>query len=365
MKTKVLIIGGGLSGLHTAYSLHQQGIDYLLVEARDRLGGRILSKHRQQPTDDATQVAYDLGPAWFWPGQTNLEALVQRLGLVDQIFYQQESGDALYENAEGHITRGIQGISMAGSYRLKGGNAQLITALQQQLPAQSIHLNTRVKTITSDGNSILVNVDNDEQQKHIECEQLVIAAPPRVALQTIDFDPLLSEQRINTLKQIKTWMAGHAKLLVFYASPFWLNQGFSGDCISQFGPLHEIHDASPKVGGPYALFGFLGIPAKNRTHPEPLKQAAIEQLVRLFGEEANDPLEVLYKDWTKDPFTATALDQEMLNHHPTNDIENALEAAWNNRLIWSGSETSDGRFNGYLEGALEASERTIRLLAAS
>ncbi len=36
VKTKVLIIGGGMAGLLTAYQLHQQGIDYILVE-KDRI----------------------------------------------------------------------------------------------------------------------------------------------------------------------------------------------------------------------------------------------------------------------------------------------------------------------------------------
>ncbi len=36
IRVKVLIIGGGLSGLLTAYHLHQQGIDYVLVE-KDRI----------------------------------------------------------------------------------------------------------------------------------------------------------------------------------------------------------------------------------------------------------------------------------------------------------------------------------------
>ena len=38
----VAIIGGGLSGLYAAYLLEQKSIDYILLEARDTLGGRIL-----------------------------------------------------------------------------------------------------------------------------------------------------------------------------------------------------------------------------------------------------------------------------------------------------------------------------------
>ena len=45
MNTDIVIIGGGISGLHTAYQLQKRGIDFILIEARDRLGGRILSNN--------------------------------------------------------------------------------------------------------------------------------------------------------------------------------------------------------------------------------------------------------------------------------------------------------------------------------
>lgn len=362
MKTKVLIIGAGLSGLHTAFKLHKLGIDFLLLEARSRLGGRISSRNWQQPTYDDKLTAYDMGPAWFWPGQSNLENLVHELDMVDQVFYQQETGDAIYENDAGLIQRGIQGISMAGSYRLQGGNAQLIANLHKQLPDGSVKLDATVTKIAKNGSELTTNVTLANEPIIVQSDSVVIAAPPRVALQKISFKPELPTNRVSVLNNIKTWMAGHAKLVAFYETPFWLEQGYSGDCISQTGPMHEIHDASPKSGGPYALFGFMGIPAGSRDDIAALKKAAVEQLVRLFGEQAAKPLDIYYKDWAKDELTATVFDQEMLTSHPTNDIEQASEAGWENRLIWSGTETSEGRFNGYLEGALEASVRTIKLL---
>ncbi|MFT4664268.1 MAG: phytoene dehydrogenase-like protein [Polaribacter sp.] len=41
MTSTAIIIGGGLSGLTAARQLHQQGIDFLLLEASDRIGGRV------------------------------------------------------------------------------------------------------------------------------------------------------------------------------------------------------------------------------------------------------------------------------------------------------------------------------------
>ena len=59
----VAIVGAGLCGLALARGLVARGLDVQVIEARQRLGGRVLTVHCE-----ATGQALDLGPAWFWPG---------------------------------------------------------------------------------------------------------------------------------------------------------------------------------------------------------------------------------------------------------------------------------------------------------
>lgn len=40
---KVVVIGAGLAGLTTAYRLHQKGMDVVVYEARNRVGGRVFT----------------------------------------------------------------------------------------------------------------------------------------------------------------------------------------------------------------------------------------------------------------------------------------------------------------------------------
>src|SRR5206468_3292869 len=42
-RRRVLVIGAGLAGLSCAYELNEAGYDVTVVEARDRIGGRVLS----------------------------------------------------------------------------------------------------------------------------------------------------------------------------------------------------------------------------------------------------------------------------------------------------------------------------------
>ena len=93
MQTTVAIIGGGLAGLYAAKLLHDAGVDFRLINGRERLGGRILSTdERGRPSEDG----FDLGPSWFWPHvQPQLAALVQELGLAT--FAQNNDGDVIFE----------------------------------------------------------------------------------------------------------------------------------------------------------------------------------------------------------------------------------------------------------------------------
>ena len=86
----VAIIGGGLSGLYAAHLLTQQGLRYVLFEARPDTGGRLLSVSVKAMTSEGEGIVtshgptdrFDLGATWFWPAmQPQLSALVSSLGL--------------------------------------------------------------------------------------------------------------------------------------------------------------------------------------------------------------------------------------------------------------------------------------------
>lgn len=57
MKTTVVIIGAGVSGLKAARDLFEKDVDFIVVEARDRIGGRIY-------TETLGKAPYDLGASW-------------------------------------------------------------------------------------------------------------------------------------------------------------------------------------------------------------------------------------------------------------------------------------------------------------
>ncbi len=348
---RTLIVGGGLSGLALADALEAQGEDYLLLEARTRFGGRIETRQ----VDDK---GFDLGPAWFWDGQPRIAALIARFGL--QKFEQFSTGALSFEDAQGTVQRGRGFASMRGSWRLAGGLAGLTDALASGVPDHRKRLNAQVTAVERSAGIYTATLQDGSK---IEAERVVLALPPRVAAQ-IAFTPALPVASVQKMRNVATWMAGQAKAVAVYDTPFWREAGLSGDATSRRGPMVEIHDASPAAGGPYALFGFIGIPPQARLIADELRRDIVAQLVRLFGPQAASPREVFVKDWAQNPFTATPADAAPLYAHPDYGLPHAMAGLWDGQLICSGTETA-ATFGGYLEGALEAAEQTLAELTSA
>ena len=344
--TDTLIVGGGLSGLSLATKLHAAGRSFQLIEARPRFGGRILSQV-------SGEQAFDMGPAWFWAGQPRMAGLIEALGLSH--FEQYATGELTYEDAQG-VQRGRGYASMEGSFRVEGGLGRLIQALVARLDKERLARGTELKSLRLEKGAILAETD----QGQINAKSVVLALPPRIAA-GFAFDPPLPDALLKAMEAIPTWMAGHAKAMAIYETPFWREAGLSGDAMSRIGPMMELHDASPASGAPYALFGFMGVPPDARRDEAGLRNATLAQLERLFGAQASAPAELYIKDWAFDRFTATPLDFEPVYAHPPYGLPEPLSGPWDGRLILGSTEVAHA-FGGYLEGALEAAEQAFEML---
>lgn len=355
-KTQVAIVGGGLAGIYAAHQLHRAGIDFVLFEARDRLGGRILTVDALgHPSEDGV----DLGPSWFWPNmQPAIGALIEELGLSD--FCQANDGDIMFERASSELPQRYRGMEAEQpSMRLVGGTGALVRALVRQLPLDKIILGARVgeMALTSDGVTLKVAFADASSQIHV-ARKAIVALPPRLLEASVAFSPGIDAATARLWRETPTWMAPTAKFVAHYPRAFWRDAGLSGMAQSRVGPLAEIHDASTASGQP-ALFGFFGIGADQRAaHGQAaLTHACLAQLARLFGPVALNPSATLIKDWTADPLTATDLDRGGADHINPRPVPWVAQP-WADRLALAGSETSPTD-PGYLAGAIVAAQLAV------
>ncbi|MDK1376528.1 MULTISPECIES: FAD-dependent oxidoreductase [unclassified Sinorhizobium] len=355
MSQSILIVGGGLAGLTAARLFHQAGIGFQLLEARERLGGRILSV---DATGEPSGDGFDLGPSWFWPDmQPAMGAFVQRLGL--NYFEQNSDGDVIFQRMAHDVPQRYRGIGQEPhSMRLVGGTGAIISALAESLHSQSIQLNARVTHVSLDGEGVVVQyVDVSGWSHKQRASHVLFAMPPRLIEAKVLFSPALDYATAERWQQTPTWMAPHAKFFALYDRPFWRDAGLSGTAQSMVGPLVEIHDATT-ASGRAALFGFVGVPAGERASVgrDAVVAASVQQLAQMFGPEAAKPRATLFKDWTDDPLTAT-VDDRQAGGHPSPDRRPWVNGKWRDYISLAGSETSTSE-PGYLAGAVEAATRT-------
>ncbi len=94
MNHDVIVIGAGLAGLSAARDLHNAGVDVLVLEARDRVGGRV----EQQILDDGRIV--QLGGEVVGNAHTSYLGLVAELGLTLVPSYVAEPGEIVRATPE-------------------------------------------------------------------------------------------------------------------------------------------------------------------------------------------------------------------------------------------------------------------------
>src|SRR3954468_24329446 len=75
MDADVVIVGAGLAGLAAAREVQRRGASALVLEARDRVGGRTLS----EPIGDGKVV--EVGGQWIGPGQDRMAQLAREVGV--------------------------------------------------------------------------------------------------------------------------------------------------------------------------------------------------------------------------------------------------------------------------------------------
>ncbi|MGV3614061.1 MAG: flavin monoamine oxidase family protein [Fimbriimonas sp.] len=355
MNTRVAIVGGGLAGLHAASLLQAEGVEFLLIEGRAYLGGRILSVDETQRIGEG----FDLGPSWFWPdSQPRMAHLVRKLGL--STIPQNSVGDVVFERMSREKPQRYRAEQAAtGSVRIAGGTMALAKALTEKLPNDRLRLSTRVTQAAMDDSGVtLTLVDVAGRRSTLRADQVIAAVPPRLLEATVEFTPAIEPETARLWQDTATWMAPHAKFFALYDRPFWREAGLSGTAQSMVGPLVEIHDATT-ASGAAALFGFVGVGAdeRRRMGKDALAEAALVQLERLFGPEAKRAQTTLFKDWAADDHTAVEADR-MGGGHPAPRRGSWVSGPWQERLSLAGSETSETE-PGYLEGALEASSKAV------
>lgn len=346
--TPIVIIGAGLSGLTLAYRLRQHNLDCVILEARARPGGRILTAR------PAGEAPLELGATWLGKKHDRLVSLLEELGLAT--FEQVTGGRAIYEAISTSPPQVVQlPHNDEPSFRIAGGSDALIQALVAKLPAGAICYGTEVQGITFTDEGVIVSTDTGDMLG----DRVVSTLPPHLLLSKVEITPALPAALRSLSASTHTWMGESIKVGLRYRKPFWRDGGPGGTIFSNVGPVSEMYDHSNVEDNRYALKGFLNGTYYALSQEERLDMV-LTQLRKYFGSVVDDYLSYEEAVWRQEPYTFTPYAGHVLPHQHNGHLL-FRDAYLDGRLLLAGAETAV-LYPGYMDGAVRSAERVAALL---
>ena len=340
----IIIIGAGLTGLTSAYLLKQLGYSATVLEARERLGGRIHTKYIHGGS-------IELGATWLGKKHVHLTQLLQELGL--ETFEQFAGETAIYQPS---LDTPAQLVRLPHnpdpSLRIKGGTSALIQKLASELDEDLILLGQVVQSIQFEENSFKIETSDQS----FEADLVITTLPPKLLTNTIQFNPKLPDALLDIAEQTHTWMGESIKSGLFFQAPFWKTNGTSGTIFSNAGPMTEMYDHTNFENTTHALKGFMH-PSYQEVDAQERKNQILAQLRSYYGTIVDDYLSYEECSWSEEAFTFFPYQNSILPHQ-NNGHAVFRQELFDNRLIIAGSETAKS-FPGYMDGAVQSAHRAV------
>ena len=406
----MVVVGAGFAGLMAAVELTERGHEVVVLEARDRVGGRVWS-HELVPGDPRTVI--ERGAEFVLPGHDVLRAVVSRLGLeladmgmsygVREVRAHAEAtlerlhqvadalavaarsvgpGTSLAELAERVVRDGsvppavvhavasrlvvtngtepellaaacaeeaVAAMRPSPSYRVAGGNQRIADALATRLgPAVRRRAAVRAVEHGPDGVRVLTEVGE------LTAETVVLAVPLPL-LSDLDLRPALPApvtaawRRTGKADNAKLHMPARATTAVPALRPSAVQ-----DVEHRFWTW-TARDASGDVQP--VLHAFAGSPSATRdlavTDGAAAWVAAAQTLRR---DLVLDVDRAVVTSWVADPWAQMSYSALTVNSEPGDE---ALLAAPVGRVHFAGEHTA-GEWAGYMEGALRSGLRVAQ-----
>ncbi len=390
VETEIAVVGAGIAGLTAAMTLEREGRDVVVLEARDRVGGRVWNT-------EIGGEANELGGQWVAPYQSAMHALVAELGI--ELFACEREGDHVYIAAGGEVHRyrghdaplgaeaeaayaeadakldalakeldpeapwehpeasrldsitfeawlqdevademargllrswlaggflakpahtfsllqGLWMIAGAGgtyelfepdqclAYRVAGGS-QLIPIRMAERLGERVVLNAPAREIrwSEDG------VEIDADPVRVRAEQVIVAVPPNLTA-ALRFAPALPAWRLRLEQALSQGTV--TKVLAVYESPFWREDGLSGQGFAPDKLVRELYDNSPPSASAGVLCTFLAgevAERADRLSDDSRRLAILDGMSRYVGERALRPKDYIETQWSSEEWTRGA-----------------------------------------------------------
>jgi monoamine oxidase len=400
---RLLVIGAGLSGLVAARQVQSAGHDVVLLEARDRVGGRVFTVR-----DGLVDGQYaDVGAEMIYHGQRNIAGLCDEVGLElttelslgtqtpDLIFdgqrlSQQASAEivgelreavrrvppATYETVAQWLRRArvseaaemlllaiAQGTPAAplrladaqelnldlswgkGYRKIRGGNDRLPRELARGL---DVRLDQVVRLVGWEDGGVTVETERESHRA-----DRVLVTVPGPLLSELGFSPALPAEKVRALLQLR--YGNGTRLVAQYAERDAVREAIGAGCFTDRMPGYVMEQTAQQPGGSVVISGLAA------GDVEPALQTE-EQILDSFDQTVSAvvgrPLQRIYgsvKNWTKDPYSRAVVRAPLGDQRET--VLPLISAPLGGRVFFAGEHTDDRIGPGGMEGAIKSAYR--------
>jgi monoamine oxidase len=404
-----VVIGAGFSGLAAATHLREAGCSVVVLEARDRVGGRVESRL------DGFGRRFDSGGQFVADEMHEIRALVHASG--GRLVRNQASGEATTMPTAWHDDWDI-GEALYESLRDLGDVPEdrwlheWLTAIPASDGAKAAirstangqmcldhtllglaHAADQLRRTPPLGEELQYSVDHTmhsvaeylaaaldvrlDQPAHavrvgasgvevrtaalaVHARHVIVAVPPSV-IQRILFTPPLPAAVSDSASAFR---AGDVtKILLRYERPFWTDAGCSGTV--RFCEPAGLYIADASVGEAHALVVFVGGPLAETWRAmggDGRITSALEHVAAALGPMAKEPIDVRVRDWPPDDWGAGGYCQLVTGLGEPTQIATLLGGA--RHITFAATEYAE-ILPGYVEGALHAGRRAAADALAS
>ena len=350
---RILIIGAGIAGLAAAYELGKLGHDVEILEARPRVGGRILTIR-----DFDENLYAEAGAARIHRTHDLTHKYVREFGLPLMPFYPSEQKFAVLENGKSkavgwddfaEATEAVMHLEKPNRWqKIAGGNDLLPRAFEQRLGGK-IRYESPIVKIAHDENGAAVTFRRRDRLETLRGDRLVCTIPFTM-LRKIELAPPFSEAKTEIIETLKYDSA--ARVLLQTKRRFWTDNrqngfGFGADFAeiwdSTFGQAGTRGILQNYLRGDYAL-DLMKHPEKQRL------EISLQALEKLFPQIRANFEKGLTKCWSEDPWVLGAW-----GHPDTRQLETIRRAE--GRVHFAGEHASE--LASWMQGALQSALRVV------
>ncbi len=398
----VVVVGAGLSGLVVAAERRRRGDDVVVLEARERVGGRLWSVHGQL----ADGQFGELGAETMYAGHDNVLGLARDLeldavecGYFDpaappMLFQLRSLGESdrraitgwlttayaqsppePFENLEAwssrvHAPRDVRSFLVSftqytpvtslrhadaaefahqithgsNSYRVVGGNDLLAKRLAEGL---DVRLGQRVRLVDWSGPGVRVETDDDI----VRADVAVVAVPGPLTI-GIGFWPTLPPEKVIALSELTYGTA--SKVIVQYAERNAVSKAVGHGCFTDGMPPWIVEQSVHQAGNAACVSSLLGGDAEPAVIDESVFMAFDASVSALTGTPVTRTGQMSHS-WTRDELSRVIV-RAPLGDQRTRVLPH-VQRPLGGRVFFAGEHTDDRVGPGGLEGATRSGLR--------